>query len=224
MLTEYALLEADGMVRVPDHLSFAEAATLPCAAVTAWNGLVEAGGVKPGDNVLLLGTGGVSVFGLQFARMAGAAAIVISSSDEKLARATKLGATTTINYRAVPEWQDKVREATGGRGVDQVLEVTGGETTAKVLTAMRSGGHIAIIGARSGPGGDLDRRQILGRGLRVTGINVGSRAMFEAMNRAIAANGLHPAIDATFPFADAPGAYRAFGTGKHFGKVVIAMA
>lgn len=221
MLTEYALLEGEGVVRVPDHLSYEEASTLPCAALTAWHGLVEAGGVKPGDNVLLLGTGGVSIFGLQFARMAGARAIVLSSSDEKLERAKRLGASATINYRSLPQWADRVREATGGRGIDQVLEVTGGETTAQALNAMRSGGHIAIIGARSGPGGELDRRQILTRGLRITGINVGSRAMFEAMNRAIAANHLKPVIDRTFPFAAALEAYREFGTGKHFGKVVI---
>ena len=223
MLTQYALLAGEGVVRVPDHLSDAEAATLPCAAVTAWHGLVEAGGVRPGDSVLLLGTGGVSIFGLQFARLAGARAIVLSSSDEKLERARKLGASETINYRQMPAWQDRVREATGGRGVDHVLEVTGGETTQQALGAMRSGGHIAIIGARSGPGGELDRRQILGRGLRVTGINVGSRAMFEAMNRAIVAGGLHPVIDRTFPLDAAPEAYREFGTGKHFGKIVITL-
>jgi len=211
------------VVRVPDHLSFEEAATLPCAALTAWHGLVEAGGIKPGDAVLLLGTGGVSIFGLQFARLAGARAIVLSSSDEKLARAQQMGASAAINYRQVTEWQDRVREATDGRGVDHVLEVTGGETTQRVLAAMRPGGHIAIIGARSGPGGELDRRVVLQRGLRVTGINVGSRAMFEAMNRAIAANGLKPVVDRRFPFEQAVEAYRAFGTGQHFGKVVITL-
>jgi NADPH:quinone reductase-like Zn-dependent oxidoreductase len=221
VLTEYALLEGEGVVPIPDHLSFEEAATLPCAALTAWHGLVEAGGVKPGDAVLLLGTGGVSIFGLQFARLAGARAIVLSSSEEKLARARQMGASATINYREVTEWQDRVREATGGRGVDHVLEVTGGETTGRVLAAMRPGGHIAIIGARSGPGGELDRRVILQRGLHVTGINVGSRAMFEAMNRAIAANGLKPVVDRRFPFERAVEAYREFGTGRHFGKVVI---
>ena len=221
LLTELALLEGDGVVVIPDHLSWEEAATLPCAGLTAWHGLVEAGGLKPGDAVLLLGTGGVSIFGLQFARLAGAKAIIISSSDEKLARAKALGASEMINYKSVPEWQDRVRAATDGRGVDHVLEVSGGETTARVLAAMRPGGHIAIIGARSGPGGELDRRQVLQRGLRVTGINVGSRAMFEAMNRAIAANGLRPVVDRVFPFADAVGAYREFGTGRHFGKIVI---
>ncbi|HZT52308.1 MAG TPA: NAD(P)-dependent alcohol dehydrogenase [Stellaceae bacterium] len=221
MLTEYALLDGEGVVRVPDHLSWEEASTLPCAALTAWHGLVETGEVKPGDNVLILGTGGVSIFGLQFARMAGARAIVLTSSDEKAERAKGLGAAVTLNYRSQPQWADKVREATGGRGIDQVLEVTGGESTAQVLAAMRPGGHIAIIGARMGAGGELDRRQVLSRGLRVRGINVGSRAMFEAMNRAIAANHLKPVIDRTFPFSAALEAYREFATGKHFGKVVV---
>jgi NADPH:quinone reductase-like Zn-dependent oxidoreductase len=222
MLTELALLDGEGVVPFPEHLSFAEAAALPCAGVTAWNGLVEAsGGVRPGDAVLLLGTGGVSIFGLQFARLAGARAVVVSSSDEKLARARELGAAAAINSKSVPEWQDKVREATQGRGVDHVLDVTGGETTQKSLVSLRPGGHIAIIGARSGPGGELDRRQILQRGLKVSGINVGSRAMFEAMNRAIAANRMKPVVDRTFPFKDAVAAYREFATGRHFGKVVV---
>jgi NADPH:quinone reductase-like Zn-dependent oxidoreductase len=219
MLTEYALLDGDGVVRVPDQLSFAEAATLPCAALTAWHGLVEAGGVKPGDTVLLLGTGGVSIFGLQFAKLAGARAIITSSSDDKLERARKMGADETINYRRVPEWPDKVRELTNGRGVDHVLEVVGSD--AKSLGAVRPGGHIAIIGARAGHSSELDRRQILGKGVRISGINVGSRAMFEAMNRAIATNGLRPVIDRSYPFAEAQGAYRDFATGQHFGKVVV---
>ena len=224
MLTDHALLDGEGVVPFPAHLSYEEAASLPCAAVTAWNGLVEAsGGVKPGDAVLLLGTGGVSIFGLQFAKAAGARAIVVSTSDEKLEKARKLGASEAINSKSVPEWQDKVRAATEGRGVDHVLDVTGGETTAKSLASMRPGGHIAIIGARSGPGGELDRRQILQRGLKVSGINVGSRAMFEAMNRAISANRLKPVIDRSFPFREALAAYREFATGRHFGKVVIAI-
>jgi len=223
MLTDHALLEGEGVVSIPDGYSYEEAATLPCAALTAWHGLVEAGGVKPGDAVLLLGTGGVSIFGLQFAKAAGARAIVVSTNEQKLGRARELGASEALNSTTVPEWQDRVRAATGGRGVDHVLDVTGGETTAKSLASMRPGGHIAIIGARSGPGGELDRRQVLQRGLKVSGINVGSRAMFEAMNRAIAANRLKPVIDRVFPFRDAIAAYREFATGRHFGKVVIAI-
>ncbi len=222
MLTDHAVLEAEGVTPFPAHLSYEEAAALPCAAVTAWHGLIEAsGGIKPGDAVLLLGTGGVSIFGLQFAKAAGARAIVVSSSDEKLAKAKAMGAAEAINSKTTPEWQDRVRAATDGRGVDHVLDVTGGETTGKALASMRPGGHIAIIGARSGPGGELDRRPVLQRGLKVSGINVGSRAMFEAMNRAIAANKLKPVVDRVFPFRDTPSAYREFATGKHFGKVVI---
>jgi NADPH:quinone reductase-like Zn-dependent oxidoreductase len=223
MLADHALLEGEGVVPIPEGFSYEEAATLPCAALTAWHGLVEAGGVRPGDAVLLLGTGGVSIFGLQFATAAGARAIVVSSNEGKLGKARELGASEAITSKTVPEWQDRVRAATGGRGVDHVLDVTGSETTAKAIAAMRPGGHIAIIGARSGPGGELDRRQILQRGLKVSGINVGSRAMFEAMNRAIVANRLKPVIDRVFPFRDAIAAYREFATGHHFGKVVIAI-
>ncbi len=223
MLTEYALLDGEGVVRIPEHLDFAEAATLPCAAVTAWHGLVEAGGLRAGDTVLLLGTGGVSVFGLQFARAAGARAIVTSSSDEKLARARELGASATINYRSVPEWQERVRELTDGRGVDHVLEVAGADTMAKSMAALRVGGHVAIIGARAGQAGEIDRRAVLQKGLRITGINVGSRAMFEAMNRAIAASGLRPSVHRVYPFDEAAMAYRDFASARHFGKVVIAI-
>lgn len=223
MLTEYALLDAEGVVRIPDHLSYAEAATLPCAALTAWHGLIEAGGLKAGDTVLLLGTGGVSVFGLQLARLAGAATVIISSSEEKLERARALGAGETINYRRNPDWQNRVGEVTGGRGVDHVLEVVGAATMARSLAALRVGGHVAIIGARAGQAGEIDRQLVLRKGLRITGINVGSRAMFEAMNRAITANRLHPAIHRTYPFTEAIAAYRDFAAASHFGKVVITL-
>jgi NADPH:quinone reductase-like Zn-dependent oxidoreductase len=163
------------------------------------------------------------VFGLQFARMAGANAIITSSSDEKLERAKQLGATGTVNYAKNAKWAETVRELTGGRGADATLDVIGGETSKLALEALRVGGHAAIIGARAGVGGDLDRALVLRKGLRVTGINIGSRAMFEAMNRAIAANRLKPVVDRIFPFRDTPSAYREFATGKHFGKVVIAI-
>ena len=221
VLSEYALLEGEGVIRFPEHLSFAEAATLPCAALTAWHGLFEAGGLRAGDTALLLGTGGVSVFGLQLARMAGANAIITSSSDEKLERAKALGATGTVNYAKNAKWADAVRELTGGRGADHTLDVIGGESSKCALEALRVGGHAAVIGARSGVGGDLDRRYVLQKGLRVSGINIGSRAMFEAMNRAIAAAKLKPVVDKTFPIADAVNAYKDFATGKHFGKVVV---
>jgi NADPH:quinone reductase-like Zn-dependent oxidoreductase len=221
VLSEYALLEGEGVTRFPEHLSFEEAATLPCAGLTAWHGLFEAGGLRAGDTALLLGTGGVSVFGLQFARMAGANAIITSSSDEKLERAKQLGATGTVNYVKNPKWGEAVRALTGGRGADATLDVIGGETSQAALESLRVGGHAAIIGARSGVGGDLDRRFVLQKGLRVTGINIGSRAMFEAMNRAITAAKLKPVVDKTFPIDDAVAAYKDFCTGKHFGKVVV---
>lgn len=221
VLTEYALLEGDGVVRFPDHLSFAEAATLPCAGLTAWHGLFEAGGLKAGDTALFLGTGGVSVLGMQLARAGGARAIITSSSDEKLERAKKLGASDVINYAKNPKWAETVREITGGRGVDCVLDVAGGASTKGALEALRHGGNLAIIGGRSGPGGELDRRFVLQKGLRVNGINVGSRAMFEAINRAIAIAGLLPVVDRTYELKDAVAAYRDFMTGKHFGKIVI---
>ncbi|HEV8014211.1 MAG TPA: NAD(P)-dependent alcohol dehydrogenase [Stellaceae bacterium] len=221
VLAEYVVLEGEGVVKFPDHLSFAEAATLPCAGVTAWHGLIEAGGLCAGDTALLLGTGGVSVFGLQFARAAGANAIITSSSDEKLERAKSLGATGTVNYAKNAKWCETVRELTQGRGADATLDVAGGESSKTALEALRHGGHAAVIGARSGVAGDLDRRFVLQRGLRVTGINVGSRAMFEAMNRAIAAAKLKPAVDKTYPIDDAVAAYRDFATGRHFGKVVV---
>ncbi len=223
VLTEYALLDAEGVVHFPEHLSFAEAATLPCAGLTAWHGLFEAGNLRAGDTALLLGTGGVSVFGMQFAHAAGARAIITSSSDEKLARAKKLGASDTVNYAKNASWAGAVREMTGGRGADCVLDVAGGESTKGALEALRHGGHLAIIGGRSGPGGELDRRFVLQKGLRVSGINVGSRAMFEAMNRAITVSGLKPVVDRTYDIGESVAAYRDFLTGKHFGKIVITL-
>jgi NADPH:quinone reductase-like Zn-dependent oxidoreductase len=221
VLAEYAVLDSDGVVRFPEHLSFAEAATLPCAGLTAWHALFEAGGLRAGDTALLLGTGGVSVFGMQFARAAGARAIITSSSDEKLARAKELGASATINYAKNANWATMAREMTEGRGVDCVLDVAGGASTKGALEALRHGGHLAIIGGRSGPGGELDRRFVLQKGLRVSGINVGSRAMFEAMNRAIAVARLTPVVDRSYALADSITAYRDFLTGRHFGKVII---
>ena len=221
VLSEYVVLEGEGLVTFPAHLSYEEAATLPCAALTAWHGLFEATSLRAGDTALLLGTGGVSVFGLQLARAAGANAIITSSSDEKLERARALGATGTVNYAKNPKWADAVRDLTGGRGADATLDVIGGETSKSALEALRVGGHAAIIGARAGVGGDLDRALVLRKGLRVSGINIGSRAMFEAMNRAITAAKLNPAVDKVYPIDQAVAAYQDFATGRHFGKVVV---
>ena len=224
MLAEYVTLSAEGVVAIPPHLSFEEAATLPCAALTAWHALVTEGKLSAGQTVLLLGTGGVSVFGLQFAKLHGARAIVTSSSDEKLARARALGADETINYRTTPDWEREVGRLTGDAGVDHVLEVGGKETLPKSLHALALGGTISIIGGVSGFTSSLALHSILGRGALLRGIYVGSRDMFEAMNLAISLNRLRPVVDRVFPFAEAQEAYRWQERGSHFGKVVITVA
>jgi NADPH:quinone reductase-like Zn-dependent oxidoreductase len=221
MLAEYVSSSAHGLVRIPDHLSFEEAATLPCAAVTAWHALFEIDPLRPGETVLVLGTGGVSIFALQLGIMAGASVIVTSSSDEKLERARALGATTTINYKRAADWEKPVREATGGVGVDRVIEVGGPGTFQKSLASLRMGGRLSLIGVLTGFAGGVEVVPILVGSLHVDGIYVGSREMFESMNRAIARTKLSPVIDRVFPFADAPAAYEYLRSGAHFGKVVI---
>jgi NADPH:quinone reductase-like Zn-dependent oxidoreductase len=222
LLAEYAVLDEDGLVPVPEHLSFEEAATLPCAAVTAWHGLVTEGRVKPGDTVLVQGTGGVSLFALQFARLAGARVLVTSSSNDKLKRAREMGAAEGINYKETPEWGDKVRELTGGRGVDHVVEVGGAGTLGQSLRAVRMGGQISLIGVLSGAG-QANPMPILMKNVRVQGIFVGSREMFEAMNRAITASQLRPVVDRVFPFAETVQAFRHMESAAHFGKICIRM-
>jgi NADPH:quinone reductase-like Zn-dependent oxidoreductase len=221
VLVEYRLFDQQGLVKLPEHLSFEEGATLPCAALTAWNALFH--GPKPltvGQSVLVLGTGGVSVFALQFAHAAGALVIATSSSDGKLAQAKALGAAAGVNYRAHPEWQTAVRELTGGRGVDHVVEVGGPGTLPRSIEAARQGGHIHLIGVLSG-GGTLDPSVVLRRGVVLRGIYVGSRQMFEAMNQAIALHRITPVIDRVFDFEDVKAAYRHLQGQGHFGKVVI---
>jgi NADPH:quinone reductase-like Zn-dependent oxidoreductase len=224
MLTEYAVLEEDGVVKIPAHLSLEEGATLPCAAVTVWHAMVEHAGLKAGDTVLLQGTGGVSIFGLQFARAMGIRAIITSSSDEKLARAKALGAAFGINYRTTPDWEKVAMEFTGGSGVDHVVEVGGAATLARSFGAIRVGGKITLIGGLSGGATELNPALIFGRRANVQGISVGSTQMFEAMNRAIAANAIKPVIDKVFGFAEAQGAYRHMAAGAQFGKIVIRVA
>jgi NADPH:quinone reductase-like Zn-dependent oxidoreductase len=219
VLQEYLVVPAEDAVSVPEHLSDAEAATLPIAAVTAWSTLQE-GGVKSGDWVLVQGTGGVSLFALQFARLAGARVIVLSSSNEKLSRARALGADIGINYQAVPDWAPAVREATGGRGVDIVVETAGGSLD-KSLAALTFGGFIGIVGFVAGTQATIPLRAVLGPMVRIQGIATGSRTRFEAMNRAIAAHGLHPVIDSRFGLADTALAFRRMEQGSHFGKIVI---
>jgi len=221
MLSEMIVSHEDGLVHVPEHLTFEEAATLPCAAVTAWNGLFTYGGLEPDDYVLLEGTGGVSVFGLQLAVAAGARPIITSSSDDKLVRARELGAFGTVNYRTNPEWQREVRALTGGGGVQHVLEVGGQDTLEKALQALGYQGHIAMIGALSGPAGALPTGSFVGLGTRVTGIYVGSRADFEAMNAFLAEHRIRPVVDAVFPFEEAASAYELMDREEHLGKIVI---
>lgn len=223
-LAELMVARAEAVVPVPEHLSDEEAATLPCAAVTAWNALAETGSVRAGDTVLTLGTGGVSIFALQLARLLGARVIVTSSSDAKLARARELGAWEGINYREVPEWGRRVRELTGGEGADCVIEVGGGATLPRSLQAVRSGGTVALIGVLSGRPAELDTAAILMRSIRVQGVLVGSREHFEAMNRAIAQHRLRPVVDRVFPFAEAREAFAHLAAGRHFGKVVVRIA
>ena len=219
MLAEEVVLDAHGVVPIPAHLDHAEAATLPCAALTAWHALVERGGLKAGDTVLLLGTGGVSIFALQFCTLMGARAIVTSKSDEKLARARAMGAAETINYAETPDWAAAVKDFTGGVGVDHVVEVGGGGTLAQSIEAVRIGGHVAMIGVLTR--GTVDPTPILRKSIRLNGIYVGSRDMFLAMNAAIESGGLKPVIDHRFAFADAPDAYRCMEAAGHFGKIVI---
>ena len=219
MLAEEVVLDADGVVPIPAHLDHAEAATLPCAALTAWHALVERGGLKAGDTVLLLGTGGVSIFALQFCTLMGARAIVTSKSDDKLARARAMGASATINYAETPDWAAAVKDLTGGVGVDHVVEVGGGGTLAQSIEAARIGGHVALIGVLTR--GTVDPTPILRKSIRLNGVYVGSRDMFLAMNAAIESGGLKPVIDRRFAFADAPDAYRCMEAAGHFGKIVI---
>lgn len=220
VLAEYVVLPEEGVTPVPTHLSDEEAATLPCAAVTAWNALFAATPIKPGEVVLVQGTGGVSLFALQFARLAGARVIATSSSDAKLERARVLGASDGINYKSTPDWGDKARELTGGAGVDHVVEVGGAGTLPQSLRAVRTGGRISLIGILSG-GAQFNPITILMKGVDVRGIFVGSREMFEAMNRAIALHQLKPVVDRVFPFAEAPAALRHMESAGHLGKIVI---
>jgi len=223
MLTELAVLEEDGVVKLPADLTFEEGATLPCAGLTAWHALIEIGNIKAGDIVQTQGSGGVSIFALQFARMFGARVIATSSSAAKAERLKKMGAEAVIDYRATPDWDKETMKLTGGRGADITVEVGGAGTLPRSFLATRLGGRIVVIGLLSGMA-EVDPMPILRRNLRVQGLYVGNRQMFEAMNRAIEAAGLKPVIDKVFPFAQARDAYRHLKSQNHFGKIVIAHA
>ncbi|TPQ37442.1 NAD(P)-dependent alcohol dehydrogenase [Bradyrhizobium guangdongense] len=220
VLQEVMLLDAEGVSKIPSHLSFQEAATLPCAGLTAWRALFDEANLGPGETVLVQGTGGVSIFALQFAKLAGATVIVTSSSDEKLERAKALGADHTINYRAVPEWGKAAAEWAGG-GVDHVVEVGGKDTFGQSLEAARVGGTILVIGVLTGFSQQIAIPSLFSKNLHVIGLSVGSRRMFENMSAAIARNGMKPVIDRVFGFDAVPDALRLMQQGGHFGKIVV---
>lgn len=223
VLAEYIALPERGVIHFPSHLSYEEASTLPCAGVTAWAALIEVAAVKPGDTVVIQGTGGVSIFALQFAKMAGARVLGTSSSDEKLAKAKALGLDAGLNYKQRPDWAAWVKEQTGGKGADIVIEVGGAGTFSQSLQAVRVGGTVAQIGVLSTTQEKWSVIPILMHQVRIVGIYVGSRTMFDAMNRAIALHRLQPVIDKIFPLAETLAAYRHLESGQHFGKVVIAL-
>lgn len=221
VLRRRMVIAADAVARVPEHLSDAEAASLPCAGLTAWSAIATQGRVGPGEVVLVQGTGGVALFALQFAKLAGASVILTSSRDDKLARGRQLGADAVINYRKTPEWDKEVKALTGGEGCDHIVELGGGDTLAKSVRAARIGGTISLIGVLSGADAKLSLPLVVMRNLRLQGVTVGSRDGFEAMARAMAAHRLHPVVDRVFGFEQAPKAFAAFAEARHFGKICI---
>jgi NADPH:quinone reductase-like Zn-dependent oxidoreductase len=222
VLQELMLLDAEGVGRFPDHLSFVEAATLPCAGLTAWRALFDEARIRPGDTVLVQGTGGVSIFALQFAKLAGASVVVTSSSDGKLERAKALGADHTINYRTIHEWGKAAADWAGG-GVDHIVEVGGKDTFQQSIEAAKVGGNILVIGVLSGFSQEISIPGIFGKNLHVIGLSVGSRRMFESMTAAIGRNRLKPVVDRTFDFDAVPEALKLMQSGGHFGKIAIAL-
>jgi NADPH:quinone reductase-like Zn-dependent oxidoreductase len=222
VLREFGAFDETGVVRIPDHLSFEEAACLPCAGVTAWHALAISGRLKAGETVLTLGTGGVSIFAVQLAKMFGARVISTTGSEQKVERLGQLGADDVINYRSREDWDSAVMELTGRRGVDHVVEVGGSGTLAKSIVSVRLGGHVAMIGALTGPG-DFNPVTVFMKAIRLQGIFVGSKTMFEDMNRAIEVAKLKPVVDRVFDFGEARDAMKYMQTGAHFGKVVISI-
>jgi NADPH:quinone reductase-like Zn-dependent oxidoreductase len=219
VLAEYTLVDQASLVHVPAHLTDEEAATLPCAGVTAWSALISFGDIRPGDSVVVLGTGGVALFALQFARLLGARVIVTSSSDHKLSRARELGAAAGINYKLTPDWPGAVVELTGGVGADHVVDTVGGLKDA--IAAVRLGGAVAFVGLLSGMTAELDLVTFMGKCARIEAVDVGSRAMFEAMNKAIAFHGTRPVVDRVFAFDELGAALTHLSEGRHFGKVCL---
>lgn len=218
---ELQTFSQEGLSKVPSFLSDQEVATLPCAALTAWRALFEDARLQPGETVVLQGTGGVSIFGLQFAHAAGYRTLITSSSDEKLARAKDLGADHLVNYRQTPAWSKAVKEATGGKGADFIMEVGGGGTIQESMKAVRIGGHISIIGVVAGAGEPFNPAALIGNAAKLQGVFVGSRDMFESMCRAIELHQIRPVVDKVFPWTEARAAFSAMAGGEHFGKIVL---
>jgi len=218
---EYVCMPAHAFTKAPAGYTHTEAATLTCTGVTAWRGLVVCGQVKPGDTVLIQGTGSVSLFALQFAKAAGARVIATSSSEEKLEKLTRLGADAVINYKAVPDWGQKAKDLTDGRGVDHVIEVGGPGTLTQSITACRTGGHIALIGVLTGFAGEVSIPVLFSNQIRISGISIGSRADQEDMIRAITANRLKPVIDRSFPLQEIVAAFEYYESKKNSGKVCL---
>jgi NADPH:quinone reductase-like Zn-dependent oxidoreductase len=221
VLAEQVRFREEGLVHLPRNYSFEEGATLPCAALTAWQALIARGRLAPGETVLLLGTGGVSIFALKLAKAAGAKVIITSSSDEKLERARKLGADEVINYTTDPDWGKTAARLSANDGVDHVVEVGGAGTLAQSIRACRFGGKIELIGILAGREAATEVFPIVTKGAAILGIYVGSREMFENLNRALEQTGIRPVIDKIFPFEAAPEALKYMASGSHFGKIVI---
>lgn len=223
-LAEAILLHENAIVHLPDYLSYAEAASLPCAAVTAWTGLNLSSPLQAGETVLVQGTGGVALFSLQVAKMFGAKVLAITSSDEKAKVLKALGAADVVNYRTHPRWDKEILALTGGQGVDKTIDIAGEKTIVQSAAATRIGGDISLVGFTSGFGGGLPPIDILAKSLRVAGTSIGSRASFESLLRAMALHEMHPVLDRVFPFADYQAAYHRLKSGEHVGKVVIDVA
>lgn len=220
LLQEYAVFDQNEVIKVPDFLSDEEAATLPCAGLTAWHGIIEKGDIKPGSTVLIQGTGGVSLFSAQFALMAGADVILLSSSDEKLALGKKMGINHLINYRQIPEWEKNIMDITSGRGVDHIVEVVGGSHINRSINVIALDGTISVIGLMGGLSAELNTVKIMSRQIRLQGIEVGSKEMFTHMNEALRTHQIHPVIDHIYPFEDAKSAFSHLEKGAT-GKIVI---
>ncbi|MBI5175398.1 MAG: NAD(P)-dependent alcohol dehydrogenase [Candidatus Melainabacteria bacterium] len=221
MLREQATFNESALVHIPSHLSYEEAATLPCAALTAWSALMVNGALKPGETVLTMGSGGVSIFALQLAKAAGARVIATSGANDKLNRLKELGADTLINYKEHPNWDELVLEATGGRGVDHIVEVGGAGTLERSMKAARMNGHVSVIGVLDGISGSLNAIALIMKSLRLQGVFVGSRSRFEDMNKAISLHGIKPVVDRVFAADEITEALSYMASGQHFGKIVL---